>query len=111
MKILKELTKDKKIQLLRKETHRLSDELAVQKTENKKLQERIEELTNPYNNQSMSQIQQYEQSLLSEIDRVKELKEQYAALVEKQKRFNERERNKYKKATNKAISEFRKSLS
>lgn len=111
MKNSKESKSDRKLRLLRKENYRLSDELAVQKAENIRLQERINELINPYNSQSKSQIQEYEQSLLSEINRVKKLKEQYAQLIEEQKKFIAKEKNKYKKATNKAISEFKKSLS
>lgn len=111
MKTLKESEKDKKIRLLRKENYRLSDELAVQKAENIKLQERINELVNPYNANSKARIEGYETALLSQIEEVKKMKEEYSSLIKRQRAYIQKEKDKYKKATKKAIKELNESLS
>lgn len=97
--------------MLERKIERLEDEKNKLREENDSLKRKINELSSDAVLNRIELTKQYEQDLLSQIEQVKELKEKYLLLVEKQKRFVGKEKGKYKKETNKAIAEFKKSLS
>lgn len=101
---------DRKIRLLRKEIERLNTENDTLKKENIQLQIRINELSNPYTMDTKDKLREYESELSSQIAAVKKQRELYSALIKKQKKFICKEKDKYRKATNKAIEDFKKSL-
>ena len=85
--------KDKKIRLLSDEVDRLRKENEAMRKENAELQGKVNEMSNPHNEATIAYFQSYEQELQDQIDKAKKL----CSL--------------YQKATNKAITEFNKSLS
>lgn len=107
----KQAPADRKIRLLRKELEKLNTENNALKQENAQLQIKINELSNPYNPDTKDKLREYEAELSSQIEAVKKQRELYSALIEKQKKFISKEKDKYRKATNKAIEDFKKSLS
>lgn len=102
---------ERKINMLERKIERLEDENNRLRKENDSLKHEINELSSDAVLNRIELTKQYEQDLLSQIEQVKELKEKYLLLVEKQKKFIGKEKGKYKKETNKAITEFKKSLS
>lgn len=102
---------DRKIRLLRKELEKLNNENNTLRKENARLQIQINELSNPYTLNTKDKLREYEAELSAQIEAVKRQRELYSVLIEKQKKFIAKEKDKYRKATNKAIEDFRKSLS
>ena len=96
--------KDKKIRLLSEEVDRL-------RNENAELQEKMNEMSTIHNEATIAYFQSYEQELKDQIEKAKKLCSLYEILISKQKKFYAKEKGKYKKATNRAITEFNKSLS
>ena len=96
--------KDKKIRLLSEEVDRL-------RNENAELQGKMNEMSTIHNEATIAYFQSYEQELKDQIEKAKKLCSLYEILISKQKKFYAKEKGKYKKATNRAITEFNKSLS
>lgn len=96
--------KDKKIRLL-------SDEVDRLRAENAELQGKVNEMSTIHNEETIASFQSYEQELKAQIEKAKKLCSLYEILINKQKKFYAKEKDKYQKATNKAIKEFNKSLS
>ena len=107
----KETKEQKKIRLLREEIKKISSENEKLKKENIELNNRINNLTNVYNSESTQKLQEYEDRMNSEIEELKRLKSLYQEVIKKHKAIVLKEKTKYKKATNKAITVFNKSLS
>lgn len=103
--------KDKKIRLLSNEVDRLRVDNEAMRKENAELQGKVNEMSNPHNEATIAYFQSYEQELKDQIEKAKKLCSLYETLISKQKKFYAKEKGKYKKATNKAITEFNKSLS
>ena len=99
--------KDKKIRLLSDEVDRLRKENEAMRKENAELQGKVEAYEN---DEKLIAIQTYEQDLKKRIEQISKLQSLYEKLIEKQKKFITREKGKYKKATNKAITELNKSI-
>ena len=99
--------KDKKIRLLSDEVDRLCADNEAMRKENAELQGKVEAYEN---DEKLIAIQTYEQDLKKRIEQISKLQSLYEKLIEKQKKFITREKGKYKKATNKAITELNKSI-
>ena len=99
--------KDKKIRLLSDEVDRLRVENETMRKENAELQGKVEAYEN---DEKLIAIKTYEQDLKKRIEQISKLQSLYEKLIEKQKKFITREKGKYKKATNKAITELNKSI-
>lgn len=102
---------EKRVRLLNEEVERLTSENEVLKKENAELQARINELSSYGNVEKDAIFNKYEEELKTEIANIKKLYSLYDQLLAKQKKYISKEKGKYKKATNKAISEFNKSIS
>lgn len=103
--------KDKKIRLLSDEVDRLRVENEAMRKENAELQWKVNEMSTIHNEETIASFQSYEQELKAQIHKAKKLCSLYETLISKQKKFYAKEKGKYQKATNKAITEFNKSLS
>ena len=79
--------------------------------ENAELQGKMNEMSTIHNEATIAYFQSYEQELKDQIEKAKKLCSLYEILISKQKKFYAKEKGKYKKATNRAITEFNKSLS
>lgn len=99
--------KDKKIRLLSDEVDRLRKENEATRKENVELQGKVEAYEN---DEKLIAIQTYEQDLKKRIEQISKLQSLYEKLIEKKKKFITIEKGKYKKATNKAITELNKSI-
>lgn len=106
--IMKEDKKDKIIRLLNNEITRLEEENELLKNENLQLKNKIDDIEN---NERTKIIENYEQELRTQIEQMKKLKQLYEQLLDKQRKYIYKEKSKYRKATNKAISDFTGSLS
>lgn len=102
---------EKRIRLLSKEIDRLTSENEAMRKENAELQWKVNEMSNPHNEATIAYFRSYEQELKDQIHKAKKLCSLYETLISKQKKFYAKEKGKYQKATNKAITEFNKSLS
>ena len=103
--------KDKKIRLLNQEIDRLNKENEQLCKENIELNDRVNNLINVYNSGATKRLQEYEEKMISELNDLRKLKSLYQEAIKKYKVTVSKERARYKKATNKAITAFNKSLS
>lgn len=105
---MKEDKKDRINRLLNNKIARLEEENDLLKNENIQLKDKIKNLEN---DERIKIIENYEQELRTQIEQMKKLKQLYEQLLDKQRKYINKEKSKYKKATNKAISDFVGSLS
>ena len=98
--------KDKKIRLLSDEVDRLRVENEAMRKENAELQWKVNEMSTIHNEETIASFQSYEQELKAQIEKAKRLCSLYEQLIEKQKRYMEKEEIKFQEATDKAIADF-----
>lgn len=105
---MKEDKKDRINRLLNNKIARLEEENELLKNENIQLKDKIKNIEN---DERIKIIENYEQELRTQIEQMKKLKQLYEQLLDKQRKYINKEKSKYKKVTNKAISDFVGSLS
>lgn len=104
LKIYKTDKRDKQVGRLRREIERL-------KHENVSLTDKISLLESLSNMEAKRKMEEAEQLFYQRIEEVNLIKKNYEALLKKQTEFIAVGKKKYKKQTNKAIVEFKESLS